>query len=90
MRLEYSVVPNSRGAFRMDNLGHLRMCAFANGVFYTSEPYPRSMVGTPDADGTQDSYVNMDLSRNSSVYSDSISTVQVDALLGQYLIRYAA
>ena len=45
------------------------MCAFANGVFYTSEPYPRSMVGTPDADGTQDSYVNMDLSRNSSVYS---------------------
>lgn len=88
--VDWKELPNSRGAFRMDNLGHLRMCAFANGVFYTSEPYPRSMVGTPDADGTQDSYVNMDLSRNSSVYSDSISTVQVDALLGQYLIRYAA
>lgn len=73
----------------MDNLGHLRMCAFANGVFYTSEPYPRSTVGTPESDGNQDSYVNLDLSRNNSIYSDSISTVQTAALLGQYLIRYA-
>lgn len=32
----------------------------------------------------------LNFSKGNAIYSDSISTVQVDALLGQYLIRYAA
>ena len=81
-------LPNSTGRFRSDNLGYLRMCVLTDGdAFYSSDPYPRNKIFGENSTEQQDSLVNFDLSRSSSIYKNG-STVQPEALFAQALIRY--
>ena len=64
------------------------MCVLTDGdAFYSSDPYPRNKIFGENSTEQQDSLVNFDLSRSSSIYKNG-STVQPEALFAQALIRY--
>ena len=82
--------PNSTGSFRSDNLGYLRMCVLTDGdAFYSSDPYPRNKIFGENSTEQQNSLVNFDLSRSSTLFGAS-DTVQPKTLRAYFLIRYAA
>lgn len=80
-------LPNSTGRFRSDNLGYLRMCVLTDGdAFYSSDPYPRNKIFGENSTEQQNSLVNFDLSRSSTLFGAS-DTVQPKSLRALCLIR---
>lgn len=79
-------LPNSTGRFRSDNLGYLRMCVLTDGdAFYSSDPYPRNKIFGENSTEQQNSLVNFDLSRSSTLFGAS-DTVQPKSLRALCLI----
>ena len=91
--LRYSVRPNNYGTgvgLATNNNGQFIYSGWSGALTPKNNAwsgYERQPDQTNRDFGTE---FELNFSKGNAIYSDSISTVQVDALLGQYLIRYAA
>ena len=62
--------------------------ATPNGVFFSTDWSSETEYAVGDGKFVSERSLGFNANKGNALYSDSVSTVQVDAVFGQYLIRY--
>lgn len=83
---EYSVRPNIYGGGV--EYTDVKDYATPNGVFFSTDWSSETEFAVGDGKCIKERSLGFNANKGNALYSDSVSTVQVSAVFGQYLIRY--